>query len=142
MCKKFMCILAVLFCMACTSTKDNSNTNSSILKTHLNADPNTSLLIDVRELNELTESGTITHAIHVPLSDITNNGPSWQALTVKLKNLQPNTLTNIGVFCRSGVRAGKAIERIKELGVTPDNLGGFKDLTNAGFSVTQINTQH
>jgi len=76
------------------------------------------LLIDVREPMELDMEGEIDGATNIPLGEI-------QAHEDEIKNFDGNII----FFCRSGGRAGKAVEFFTEEGLTNVfNGGGFEAL--------------
>lgn len=78
-------------------------------------------LIDVRTAEEF-KAGSVPNAINIPLSEVVSR-------LEELKQLQPML-----VFCAAGVRSQKAIDFLKQNGVTEvENGGGWLDV-NARLS--------
>ena len=79
---------------------------------------NGAVIIDVRNDDELKESGYITGSIHIPLADIES----------ALPKAVPGKQTELIFYCAKGVRAQKALETAQALGyVRVYNLGGLLD---------------
>ena len=78
---------------------------------------NNAVLLDVRTPEE-HKSGYLEGAVLLPLAELESKISS----TVSGKN------TPIYIYCRSGRRAGTAVEKLKAMGYTKlHNLGGLKD---------------
>lgn len=78
------------------------------------------LLVDVREADELRESGTAAGAVWMPTSKIGECHPDWEAFKKALpKDKQ------IFFFCRSGARSGRVAGMLAAEGYQTVNLGGF-----------------
>ena len=78
---------------------------------------NNAVLLDVRTPEE-HKSGYLEGAVLLPLAELESKISS----TVSGKN------TPIYIYCRSGRRAGTAVEKLKAMGYTDlHNLGGLKD---------------
>ncbi|RMG44854.1 MAG: rhodanese-like domain-containing protein [Candidatus Dadabacteria bacterium] len=76
------------------------------------------LLVDVRTPKEF-QSGHIEGAVNIPHTEITK----------KIAELEKNKEREIVLYCRSGKRAGKALEALKQLGYQHVvNAGGYRDL--------------
>lgn len=74
-------------------------------------------LIDVRERNELEETGTIPHSINIPLVELAVTiGLDAAAFKSKFGQAKPTLDSKIILTCRSGARAEKAAIQLKELG--------------------------
>lgn len=87
----------------------------------------TTFLLDVREPSEAAESGMAEGAKLVPTSDIDADGPLWQTLLSDLSKAKPSGHLKIGVYCRSGKRAGRIVHVLEGKGFKAENLGGFSD---------------
>lgn len=86
-------------------------------------------IIDVRELGEYIENHA-DGAINIPLNDILNRDYS------KIDKSKP-----IYVYCRSGIRAGKAKIALEKAGYkNVTNLGGLNDWTADGGLTCGSNT--
>lgn len=80
------------------------------------------LVVDVRELDELRESGRLQGALHMPLSSFANQAES-------LPRDRP-----IILYCRSGRRSAIAGDILRSLGFEKvHNLGGFSDAARSGW---------
>ena len=86
------------------------------------------LLIDVREQEELDESGYLEGSIHIPLSE----------LAQRLPELTDDPYQEIIFYCASGGRAQRATEQAVEMGYEKVyNLGGLSDLTEGYFEIVK-----
>ncbi len=88
------------------------------------------ILIDVREEQELKESGIIEGAIWMPTSKISENHEDWK----KLKQSFSKD-TQIFLYCRSGNRSGRVSEFLACEGFCTENLGAFALWASQGFPV-------
>ena len=78
---------------------------------------NNAVLLDVRTPEE-HKSGYLEGAVLLPLAELES----------KIVNEVPDKNTPIYIYCRSGRRAGTAVEKLKAMGYTDlHNLGGLKD---------------
>ena len=94
---------------------------------------NKAVIVDVREEDELRESGTAEGAIHAPLSWLAEGMPEWQNFRDKL----PKDKT-IALFCKSGGRSGRAAEFLAQDGFKTVNIGGFSAWKGAGLPVKKF----
>ena len=87
-------------------------------------DPHQKLLIDVRQIEELTASGSLEGSIHIPKG----------VIEFRLNNDDEVTFdTSIYVFCAVGVRSAIAGYNLKKIGYKNIfNLGGFQDILDQG----------
>ncbi len=75
------------------------------------------VLLDVRTPEE-HKSGYLEGAVLLPLAELES----------KISSKVPGKNTPIYIYCRSGRRAGTAVEKLKAMGYTDlHNLGGLKD---------------
>ena len=75
------------------------------------------VLLDVRTPEE-HKSGYLEGAVLLPLAELES----------KIVNEVPDKNTPIYIYCRSGRRAGTAVDKLKAMGYTDlHNLGGLKD---------------
>ena len=93
------------------------------------------LIIDIRELEEVSLSGKVEKAFHIPRG----------LLEFQTKLVNPNGLENfipentIILYCASGGRAALAGKALKDLGFEKVfNLGGLKDWLVAELPVEEI----
>ena len=78
---------------------------------------NNAVLLDVRTPEE-HKSGYLEGAELLPLAELES----------KISSTVPGKNTPIYIYCRSGRRAGTAVEKLKAMGYTKlHNLGGLKD---------------
>ena len=86
------------------------------------------ILVDVREEDELKESGIAAGAIWMPTSKMVDDNAEW----IKFKKDLPKDKT-IMFYCRSGARSGRVAEFLAQEGYNTTNVGGFKDWQAAGL---------
>lgn len=91
------------------------------------------ILIDVREEEELQESGIAEGALWMPCSKMDEENAEWMAFKGKLPKDKP-----IILYCRSGARSGRAAEFLRMDGFDTVNLGGFKDWAGAQLPVKKF----
>ena len=85
------------------------------------------VLVDVREADEIKD-GMAAPAQWIPFSKIEAGAPEWKAFQDK----HPKDKKVI-FYCRSGKRAGKAADLLREKGFQAANMGGFSSWTAAGL---------
>ena len=87
-------------------------------------DSNAKIMIDVRQHNELKESGTVYGSIHVPKG----------VIEFRLNNNDDISFdTSVYVFCAIGVRSAIAGYNLKKVGYKKVfNLVGFQDILDQG----------
>lgn len=78
------------------------------------------ILLDVREEEELRESGLANGAKWMPTSKICDCHPDWVALKASLPKNLP-----IIIYCRSGARSGRLAMQLAGESFQTVNLGGF-----------------
>jgi rhodanese-related sulfurtransferase len=88
------------------------------------------LLIDVREEDEVLESGTAEGAIWMPLSGMMEDTGQWRAF----KQSMPKDKQLI-LYCKLGGRSGRMCEFLCCDGFQAVNLGGFGEWVGAGLPV-------
>ena len=90
------------------------------------------MLIDVRNHNEVQQTGKARGAVHIPLG-------SLPALADPEHPDCPDGLTvdtQIAVYCASGMRSGMAAQQLMALGYTRvENIGGLNDWLLAGGDI-------
>lgn len=89
------------------------------------------LLIDVREAQELRDTGTAEGALWMPISAMVEDTDDWRAFKQSLPRDKQLLL-----FCRSGNRSGRMCEFLCCDGYQAVNLGAFHDWKSAGLPVT------
>ena len=87
------------------------------------------ILLDVRDVMEVNQTGKAKGALHIPMMLLrTQADPSSPECNAKL-----NVATPIAVYCATGARSGMAIRNLKKMGYqTVYNLGSLGNWTNAG----------
>ncbi len=91
------------------------------------------LLVDVREAEELKESGTAEGALWMPTSKMQEDEKEWQDFRKLLSKDK-----EIILYCRSGTRSGRVAEFLQAEGFRATNMGGFKDWKAAGLPIRKI----
>ncbi|XP_003485535.1 thiosulfate sulfurtransferase/rhodanese-like domain-containing protein 3 isoform X3 [Bombus impatiens] len=89
------------------------------------------LIIDVREKEEIDETGKLPGSIHIPMGDVANTLSSLSEKDFKerFKKEKPSKNTKIILSCRSGKRSGMVQEEIRKLGYENayNYVGGWLD---------------
>ena len=91
-------------------------------------------LIDIREINELDNTGRVEGANHIPRGMLEvyldPNSPIIQ-------NGQVDKNKEIILFCAGGVRSALAVKSLKEMGYEKISHidGGFAVMSNSGFKI-------
>ncbi|MGZ3712428.1 MAG: rhodanese-like domain-containing protein [Bdellovibrionota bacterium] len=91
------------------------------------------VLVDVREEQELIESGYAECALWMPISEMAEDTPKWQ----EFKNRLPKDKQVI-LYCRSGNRSGRLAEFLSQDGYQTVNLGGFCDWQSAKLPIKKL----
>lgn len=88
------------------------------------------ILVDVREKDELQESGIIDGALWMPMSEMAEDSDQWRLFKQNLpKDKQ------ILVYCKSGGRSGRVAEFLCCDEFQAENVGGFATWKAAGIPV-------
>jgi len=91
-------------------------------------------LIDIREINELDNTGRVEGASHIPRGMLEvyldPNSPIIQ-------NGQVDKNKELILFCAGGVRSALAVKSLKEMGYEKISHidGGFAVMSNSGFKI-------
>ena len=91
-------------------------------------------LIDIREINELENSGRVEGANHIPRGMLEvfldPNSPIF-------RNGQLDQNKEFVLFCAGGVRSALAVKSLKEMGYLniPHIEGGFSSISNSKFKI-------
>ena len=100
-----LCGIVLLAVSGCSSTESKISME------------NNAVLLDVRTPEE-HKSGYLEGAVLLPLADLES----------KISSKVSDKNTPVYIYCRSGRRAGTAVEKLKAMGYTDlHNLGGLKD---------------
>lgn len=91
------------------------------------------LLFDVRELEELKETGFAKPAIHFAKSSIDAKDAHYKEV---LATLPKEKL--LVFYCRSGKRSGVVADYFTDLGFQTRNMGSLSDWKQAGLPVSQL----
>ena len=92
-------------------------------------------LIDIREINELDNTGRVEGANHIPRGMLEvyldPNSPIIQ-------NGQVDKNKELILFCAGGVRSALAVKSLKEMGYEKISHidGGFAAMSSSGFKIT------
>ena len=84
------------------------------------------ILVDVREPAEWAQTGVVSSAFTLPLSDLRGDRRAWAAF------LETHRDQALILYCRSGNRSGQAAEILAAEGFRVANAGGLRDWTAAG----------
>lgn len=87
------------------------------------------VIIDVREAAEIKD-GMVEQAIWLPTTEIQSKSGRYAETLAKLPKDKP-----VYVYCASGVRSDAFADALEVLGYKAANLGGYVELTAAGFTV-------
>ena len=92
------------------------------------------LLVDVRDANELAQSGKLQGALNVSRGMVEFRAdPELPYHNAEFRKERPVIL-----YCASGGRSALAAKALKDMGYDRVyNLGGFKDAAEAGFATEQ-----
>jgi len=91
------------------------------------------ILVDVREEQELKESGIAEGAAWMPTSKISENHADW---TNFKKSLSKDK--QVIFYCRSGARSGRVAELLAQEGFSTANAGGFGAWQALGLPVKKF----
>lgn len=98
------------------------------------------VVVDIREREELTQTGTIPGAIHIPRGvlefSVDPGSPTY------LADLTPDR--PMILVCDTGLRSALATETLKSLGFTKTAhlSGGLNNWIRQGFPITNLPTAH
>lgn len=92
------------------------------------------ILIDVRDGNELAQTGKAEGAIHLPLMSFQmKTDPRSPEVMPGLDIEKP-----VGIYCATGARSGMAMRAMTQMGYkSVVNLGGLNQWANAGGKVVR-----
>lgn len=96
-------------------------------------DAGKAILVDVREEEELRESGTAEGSLWMPMSKMADEHPDWERFKASLPKEK-----KIILFCRSGARSGRLAGILQCEGFDTENLGGFSAWVSAGLPVKKL----
>jgi len=125
-------LLIALAFAACQSTTSSSAKVENITPKEAYGELTNSfgVLVDVRESDELSETGLADGAVWIPTSKIKEGASEWTDFlkkTPKEKKLM--------FYCAAGVRAGRAASDASGHGFKAYNVGGFRDWKSAGLPI-------
>lgn len=84
------------------------------------------VLVDVREPAEWADTGVVSGAALLPLSDLRGGRAKWTPF------LEANREKEIILYCRSGNRSGQVAKVLSKEGFRTSNAGAFSDWKKAG----------
>lgn len=90
------------------------------------------IIIDVRDISEIEETGKIKGAKHIPLMDLSN------VADINYPDYDPDLALDaeIEVYCASGGRSSQAAQLLNDLGYSNvTNLGGFNTAIMTGAEI-------
>ena len=82
-------------------------------------DSGTAIIYDIREANEIAETGIAKGAVFAPTSKVMEDGKQ------DFLNSLDKDKRHI-IYCRSGNRASRVVAMLKREGFKAENMGGFK----------------
>jgi rhodanese-related sulfurtransferase len=90
------------------------------------------VIVDVREKDEIQQTGMVAGARSMPLSQLGERSPEWPQFVSSLpKDKQ------IILYCRSGNCSGEIAERLAREGFRVGNMGGFEEWKRQGLPVSR-----
>ena len=104
--KQILCAVFIAFFMSIPLAFANDDIVDISQQTLVDATPDKFLIVDVRTPEEFAE-GHVPNAINIPLADIKENTAMFN-----------DKSQAIVMYCRSGYRAGKALDILQEKGFT------------------------
>lgn len=90
------------------------------------------VLVDVREEDELLESGIAQYAKWLPTSEIAAQSGRFKDFVASLSKDKP-----VVTYCAAGVRSGRFAGILNEMGFQAVNIGGFDDWVDADLPVVE-----
>jgi rhodanese-related sulfurtransferase len=130
----FSCFLILASILTVACTRDGKTRDMDAKEANGMVMNRLGILVDVREANELQESGIAEGALWMPTSKISENHPDWQAFKKNLKKDQ-----QIILYCRSGARSGRVAGMLSAEGYNTANMGGFSSWVEAKLPVKKFN---
>lgn len=91
------------------------------------------VLVDVREREEVEETGIAEKARWIPYSSAKAKDKKWDEF---VKSLPKDKL--VVLYCAGGVRSEEVGKTLSQQGFQAANLGGFSDWKKAGFPVRDL----
>ena len=88
------------------------------------------ILVDVREQNEINETGMAEPALWLATSEIQSRGEAYQTAVQTWPRAK-----DVIFYCRSGNRSGKAADHFSGIGFRTFNAGSFQAWKDAGLPV-------
>jgi len=88
------------------------------------------VIIDVREMDEVKETGIAKPAAWFPKSEVDAQSDLYKAFVKKGDKQKP-----LIFYCRSGKRAGIVAEHFQKIGFKVRNMGALTDWADAGLPV-------
>lgn len=88
------------------------------------------VLVDVREKEEVQETGIAKPAAWLPKSEVDGKSDLYQALVKNFDKTKP-----LIFYCRSGKRAGAVAQHFEQLGFKTKNMGSLADWQAAKLPV-------
>ena len=91
-------------------------------------------LIDIREINELDNTGRVEGASHIPRGMLEVNLDPNSPI---IQNGQVDKNKELILFCAGGVRSALAVKSLKEMGYEKISHidGGFAAISNSSFKI-------
>jgi phage shock protein E len=126
--------LAPLFLLTATACEAGSARSVSPQEASQLLNQGKVFLVDVREADELAESGTAQGALWIPTSKMSEGTPEMATF---LSAISPDGKKDkeVILFCRSGARAGRVAPLLQAKGFKVANMGGFSGWSSAGLPV-------
>lgn len=87
------------------------------------------VLVDVREQSEIDAEGMVQDALVAHYSEMKH---SIDSLLERLRSYHADK--RVYVYCAAGVRSGKVVSALQAMGFDSENLGGYRDCIEHGFT--------
>ncbi|MBY0472003.1 rhodanese-like domain-containing protein [bacterium] len=91
------------------------------------------VLVDVREEEEVRDSGVAAPAKWIPMSKISSDSADWKSFVQTLSKDK-----EVIFYCAGGLRAGEAASNLAAKGYKTANMGGFYEWSKAGLPVKSM----
>jgi len=97
---------------------------------NLLSDADKAVIVDVREMAELKETGIAKPAAWLAKSEVDGKSDLYQAMLKNWDKKKP-----LIFYCRSGKRAAVVADHFEKLGFSAKNMGSLSDWSAAGLPV-------
>lgn len=131
----FFIPLFTFFLIGFSMISCNKNNDESRVMTPLEAfgefQNGFAIILDIRDISIVNQTGLAAPAQHIPYADILNNSPVWQDFLARFDKDK-----NLAIYCNRGVKAEVIKNLLRKQGIKAFNIGGFKDWQEAKLPIT------